>query len=55
MINKRTMINNWFKKHTYVTRDSDNVGNNEYRCPHCNQLDFMVFAIVVVTPWWESR
>ena len=26
--------------HPHVDKKGDNDGNNEYRCPHCNRLDF---------------
>ena len=40
MLDKRNMINAWFRIHPHVDKKGDNDGNNEYRCPHCNRLDF---------------
>ena len=34
------MTSAWFKMHSHVDKTGDNAANHEYRCPHCNRLDF---------------
>ena len=44
MLRKRAIINARFRMHPHVDKKGDNEGNHEYRCPHCNRLDFRTEA-----------